>query len=225
MLKQLRKLGIRCVKREYATALSAAIGEMNHLESLNVSAVAEDEIIDLNFKSDPPKLQVLKLNARVSKLPDWIPKLAYLVKLRLGLSNLKEDPLDSLKVLPNLLQLSIWDNAYEGESLHFKKDGFPKLKELDLTRLSRLSSMSIDKGALLGLEHLSFRDNPQMKVLPCGLEHLKNLQFLGFVDMPTELEESIDPAKDGRHYGVIKHIACVSVRYNVHGPRFHPNHS
>ncbi|CAJ1958743.1 unnamed protein product [Sphenostylis stenocarpa] len=216
-LKQLKKLGIRCVRREYATALSTAIGEMNHLESLSVNAIAEDEIIDLNFESAPPQLQVLNLNARVTKLPDWIPKLVYLVKLRLGSSYLKEDPLDSLKGLPNLMRLSIWDNAYAGESLHFRKEGFPKLKELDLTRLRRLRSMSIDKGALLGLEHLNFRDNPQMKELPRGLEHLKNLQFFGFVDMPFDLEEALILLKMEGIMGLSSIFPHVLIRQNV-GP-------
>ncbi|ESW20780.1 hypothetical protein PHAVU_005G014200 [Phaseolus vulgaris] len=221
MLKQLRKLGIRRVQTEYSNALSSAIGEMSHLESLNVSAKTKDEIIDLNFASTPPPyLQVLNLKARVTKLPDWIPKLKYLVKLRLGLSNLEGDPLDSLQDLPNLLRLNMWDDAYVGESLHFRGGGFPRLKEVDLTRLSRLSSLSIDEGALLGLEHFRFKDNPQMKVVPHGLKHLKNLQFLGFADMPPELVESIDPEKGGQDYSVIKHIPLVLIRQNV-GPKFH----
>ncbi|RDX94170.1 Disease resistance protein RPM1, partial [Mucuna pruriens] len=219
MLRQLRKLGIRRVQTEYANALSIAIGEMDHLESLNVSAIAEDEIIDLNFASPPPQLRVLNLKVRVTRLPEWIPKLEYLVKLRLGLSNLGDDPLDSLKDLPNLLRLNMWDNAYVGDSLHFKIGGFPKLKELDLTRLSRLNSLYIDKGALLGLVHFRFKDNPQMNVVPCDLKHLENLQFLGFADMPTELVESIDPEKGGQHYSIIKHIPLVLIRQNV-GPGF-----
>ncbi|TKY49770.1 Disease resistance protein RPM1 [Spatholobus suberectus] len=220
MLKRLRKLGIRRVQKDYAAALSTAIGEMKHLESLNVSPVTEDEIIDLNFSSPPPQLQVLNLKARVTKLPDWMPKLEYLVKLRLGLSNLEDDPLDSLKDLPNLLRLNMWDNAYAGESLHFKEGGFPKLKELDLTRLSKLNSLFIDKGALLGLEHFRFKDIPQIKVVPHDLKHLENLQFLGFADMPTELVASIDPEKGGQHYSIIKHIPLVLIRQNV-GPGFH----
>ncbi|KAK7334577.1 hypothetical protein VNO80_26337 [Phaseolus coccineus] len=220
-LKQLRKLGIRRVQTEYTNALSSAIGEMSHLESLNVSAKTKDEIIDLNFVSTPPPyLMVLNLKARVTKLPDWIPKLKYLVKLRLGLSNLEGDPLDSLKDLPNLLRLNMWDDAYVGESLHFRGGGFPRLKELDLTRLSRLNSLSIDEGALFGLEHFRFKDNPQMKVVPHGLKHLKKLQFLGFADMPAELVESIDPEKGGQDYSVIKHIPLVLIRQNV-GPKFH----
>jgi disease resistance protein RPM1 len=57
MLRQLRKLGLRRVKRELVNALSAAIEEMQHLESLNITAIAEDEIIDLTFMSPPPKLR------------------------------------------------------------------------------------------------------------------------------------------------------------------------
>ncbi|MCI38473.1 NBS-containing resistance-like protein, partial [Trifolium medium] len=48
MLKQLRKLGIKSVRREYGNALCAAIQEMNHLESLNIGAIATDEILDLD---------------------------------------------------------------------------------------------------------------------------------------------------------------------------------
>jgi disease resistance protein RPM1 len=118
---------------EYAKALSAAIEEMNQLESLNISAFAEDEIIDLEFNSVPSHVRVLNLKARLTKLPEWILKLEYLVKLRLGLSKLEDDPLDSLKNLPNLLRLNMWDDAFAGESLHFKRGEFLKLKELDIT--------------------------------------------------------------------------------------------
>ncbi|CAJ2638671.1 unnamed protein product [Trifolium pratense] len=96
MLKQLKKLGLRRVKREHGKALSAAIIEMLHLESLNITAIAEDEIIDLNFVSSLPKLRRLHLKARLEKFPDWLPKLECLVKIRLGLSMLKDDPLQSL---------------------------------------------------------------------------------------------------------------------------------
>jgi len=154
----------------------------------------------------------------VTKLPEWIPKLEYLVKLRLGLSKLEQDSADALKDLPNLWRLNMWDNACIGEILHFKI-GFQKLILLDLTRLSRLKSVSIDKGALVGLEHFRFKDNPQMKVVPQDLKDLENLQFLGFADMPTELVESIDPAKGGKQYSTIHHIPLVLIRQHV-GPGF-----
>ncbi|MCH79679.1 NBS-containing resistance-like protein [Trifolium medium] len=219
-LKQLRKLGIKRVRQEYGNALCAAIQEMNHLESLNIGAIDEDEILDLDLLSAPPHLRVLNLKCRLTKLPKWIPNLKYLVKLRLGLSEFEDDPLDSLKNLPNLLRLNLWDDAFYGEKLHFQKGGFHKLKELDLTRLNRLSSVSIDKDALQGLEHFRFNNNPQLKVLPRDLENLKNLQFLGFADMPAELVDSIDLEKGGPCHWVINHIPLVQIRQTA-GSKFH----
>lgn len=219
MLKKLRKLGIMSVKAEFATALSTAIGEMNNLESLNFSAITVNEVIDLDFVTPPPYLRVLNLKTRVTKLPDWIPKLEYLVKLRLGLSNLQYDPLDSIKDLPSLLRLNMWDDAYVGESLHFKIGGFLKLKELDLTRLSKLNTVFIDKGALLCLEHFRFKAIPEMKKVPDDLKHLQKLQFLGFAEMPTEFVDRIDPQKGGQDYSIIKDIPLVLIRQNK-GPGF-----
>ncbi|CAJ2638714.1 unnamed protein product [Trifolium pratense] len=221
MLKQLRKLGIKCVRQEYGNALCAAIQEMNHLESLNITAKDENEILDLDFVSiPPPNLRVLNLKGRLPNLPNWIPNLNCLVKLRLGLSNFEHDPLDSLKSLPNLLRLNLWDDAFSGESLHFQVGGFPKLKELDLTRLNKLNSVSIDKEALLGLEHFRFENNPQLKVLPQDLQNLKNLQFLEFAEMPDDLIDSIDPGKDGQYHWIINHIPRVQIRQKF-GSKFH----
>ncbi|KAL5060720.1 hypothetical protein RYX36_032324 [Vicia faba] len=219
-LTQLRKLGIRRVRGEYGNALCAAIQEMKHLESLNITAIAEEEILDLDFVSTPPKLRVLNLKGRLANLPNWIPNLKYLVKLRLGLSNFQNDPLDSLKNLPNLLRLNLWDDAFAGDSLCFKVGGFPKLKELDLTRLNKLSSITIEKGALLSLHHFRFNNNPQLKEVPQDLRHLENLQFLGFADMPPELVESIDPRRGGECHWIIEHIPLVLIRQKV-GSRFH----
>ncbi|MCH97610.1 disease resistance protein (CC-NBS-LRR class) family protein, partial [Trifolium medium] len=75
MLKQLRKLGIKCVRQEYGNALCAAIQELNHLESLNIGAMAKDEILDLDLVSAPQHLRVLNLKCRLTNLPKWIPNL------------------------------------------------------------------------------------------------------------------------------------------------------
>ncbi|CAL5201360.1 unnamed protein product [Lathyrus oleraceus] len=219
-LKQLRKLGIRRVRREYGNVLCATIQEMKHLESLNITAITEEEIIDLDFVSNPPNLKVLNLKSRLTKLPKWIPNLKYLVKLRLGLSNFEDDPLESFKILPNLLRLNLWDDSFSGERLHFQKGGFYKLIELDLTRLNRLKSVSIDKEALLGLEDFRFNNNPQLKVVPQDLQNLKNLQILELIDMPAELVDSIDPDKGGPCHWIINHIPLVLIRQKV-GSRYH----
>ncbi|KAK7259635.1 hypothetical protein RIF29_25247 [Crotalaria pallida] len=216
-LRQLRRLGLKFVRREHGNALCASLVEMKYLESLNITAIAEDEIIDLNFMSSPPQLEWLNFKARLQRLPDWIPKLQYLVKLRLSLSMLKDDPLKSLKNLPNLLRLSLCDNAYSGEILHFEGGGFPKVKKLFLSRLNRIQSVIIDKEALLDLEYLSVDRIPHLKEVPSGIKHLKNLELVKFSDMPIEFVESIDPDQ-GQDYCIISHVPLVIIRQK-NGPK------
>uniref|UniRef100_K7KYJ1 Uncharacterized protein n=1 Tax=Glycine max TaxID=3847 RepID=K7KYJ1_SOYBN len=108
MLKQLRKLGLRCVRREHGNAICASVVEMTHLESLNITAIA-----------------------RLEKMPSWISKLDYLIYMRLGVSNLKDDPLRWLENLPNLLKLSLWDNAYHLKKVSSGIKALENLKVLD----------------------------------------------------------------------------------------------
>ena len=113
-------LALRHVRREYGNAICTSVVEMTHLESLDITAIYEDEIIGLNSISSISQLRRLKLKARLEKMPNWISKLDCLIYLMLALSNLKDDPLRWLDKLPHLLKLSLWDNAYDGEILHFQ---------------------------------------------------------------------------------------------------------
>ncbi|KAG5066147.1 hypothetical protein JHK86_009878 [Glycine max] len=128
-----------------------------------MTAIGEDDIIDLNSISSPPQLRRLKLKARLEKMPNWISKLEYLIYIRLALSNLKDDPLRWLENFPNLLKLSLWDNAYDGEILHFQSRGFPKLKKLELSCLNRVNFFIMDKGALVCLEHFAITKMSHLK--------------------------------------------------------------
>jgi len=219
MLRQLRRLGLRHVRREHGNAISATVEEMQHLESLNITAIAEEEIIDLNFVSTPPKLRRLHLKARLQKLPDWISKLEGLVEIMMALSKLKDDPMQSLKNLPNLLKLSVWDNAYDGEILHFQNGGFLKLKELILSHVNRVNLILIEKGALISLERLRLEKIPQLKEVPSGLKPLDKLKVIDIVDMPDEFVNSIEPDKGHNHW-IIKHVPLVFIR-QWFGPKFY----
>jgi len=197
MLTQLRRLGLRHVKREHGNAICAAVVEMKQLENLNITTIVEDETINLNSVSFPLKLQRLHLKAKLDTLPEWIPKLEYLVEIKLALSKLKNDPLQLLKNLPNLLKLGLWDNAYDGEILHFPNGGFLKLKRLNLSRLNRVNSIVVDKGALLSLEHIIMDKIPQVKDVPSGIMHLDKLKEIYFTDIwQLNLLRALIQAKD-----------------------------
>ncbi|XP_027343095.1 disease resistance protein RPM1-like [Abrus precatorius] len=225
-LRQLRKLGLKNVRREYGNILCDSIQEMSCLESLSICAITEEEIMDLQFISSLPQLRRLHLFGRLEKLPNWVPRLEYLVRLSIHYSKLKGDPLKSLKDLPSLLRLSISGEAYVGEKLHFEV-GFQKLKRLFLVELSKVNSIVIENGSLPALERIKMMRLPQLKEMPCGFHLLQNLEHLYLTDMSNEFNQSIDP-NDGPMYWVIQHVQMVSIRekvgqndYNYHTIR-HP---
>ncbi|KAL7181410.1 hypothetical protein ACSBR1_040323 [Camellia fascicularis] len=146
------------------------------------------------------------------KLPDWNLKLQNLVTLRLlGSSLTKNDPLKALQVLPSLVLLVLVD-AYDGEQLYFEVGRFQKLKQLRLVGLKGLNSVIIEEGALPLLELLTIEPSPQLKEVPSGIHHLRNLKTLQFVSMPEELIDRIEPKPNqGKDYWIVEHIPHVEL--------------
>ena len=127
-------------------------------------------------------------------------------------SRLEDDPLKALQNLPNLLQLTFSRQAYDGEQLHFKTGGFLKLKELGLSHLNGLYSLLIDEGALPLLEMLLIGPTPQLKEVPSGIHHLRNLKQLNLADMPNEFEDSLDHGPDN---WIVEHVPVVCIGHKV----------
>ena len=214
-LRQLRKLGIKNASKETMMVLCASIEKMNHLQSLYIASIREDEIIDLQSISSPPQcLQCLYIHGRLEKLPDWIPKLQHLAKLIIFWSRLNEDSLEVIQNLPSLWELRISHQAYNGEQLHFKVGGFPKLRELILSCLNAVHSLLIDEEALPLLEDLFIGLSPLLKEVPSGIQHLRNLKVLRIVGLPKELEESLDP-EQGSHYWIVEHVPAIFLQHKV----------
>ncbi|XP_027341130.1 disease resistance protein RPM1-like [Abrus precatorius] len=209
-LKQLRDLRISNFREEHGSTLCSSVNEMQHLEKLYIYTANDEEVIDLHFISSLSTLRKLCLRGKLLKFPNWIPKLENLVKLSLKSSKLIDDPLKSLKDMPNLVFLSMSYHAYEGESLHFQNGGFQKLKELQLRYLYNLNSIFIDKGTLHSLEKLELTEIPQLKRVPFGIQHLEKLEVLNIQIMPTEFEQSITP-NGGQDHWIIQHVSRVSI--------------
>ncbi|EXB49719.1 hypothetical protein L484_006270 [Morus notabilis] len=179
---------------------------MKYLESLVVRSISEDETLDLDSISHPPEfLRCLRLSGPLMTLPRWIMKLQNLAKISIRWSKLGDDPLKVLGNLHELVELDISTDAFVGEQLHFEGGVFPKLKVLRLQSLKWLSSLIIEEGALRDLEKLYLGPTPQMKEVPTGIKHLKNLKFLRFVRMPDEFVSSMNP-KEGHSYHIVQHV-------------------
>ena len=96
-LIQLRKLYISEMKIENGIALCTMLEKMINLQSLRISAKSEEEVLEFqSMSSPPPLLQTPFLYGRLEKLPDWIHKLNFIVKMGLLWSRLMDDPLKVL---------------------------------------------------------------------------------------------------------------------------------
>ncbi|XP_010652498.1 disease resistance protein RPM1 [Vitis vinifera] len=168
-LRQLRKLSITKLTRENGKHLFASITNMNRLESLSISSLSEEEILDLQHVSYPPScLTRLKLIGPLEKLPDWISELQNLSIVILYGSNLMNDPVKVLQALPNLQMLQLM-RASAVEELCFEATGFQKLKRLVVLYLVGVKRVKIENGALPLLETLLVGPCPQLEELPPGM--------------------------------------------------------
>ncbi|XP_062076632.1 disease resistance protein RPM1-like isoform X2 [Humulus lupulus] len=187
-LTELRKLGINKLRSEDGKRLCDCIQNMNLLESLDISSISEDETIDLESMSCPPQfLRHLHLLGPLKNFDKWIVKLQNLSRIGIYRSKLQIDPLNVLGDLPNLLELRICNDGYDGDKLQFEKESFPKLKLLLLESLVNLRLIVIEEGALCNLEDLHIGGCPQLKQLPSGFQCLRNLKKLQWFELPKIL--------------------------------------
>ncbi|KAK4852337.1 hypothetical protein QYF36_023074 [Acer negundo] len=186
-LRQLRILGVQLINGNGKDMFSS-IANMNYLKKLGIELTNRDETFDIESVASPPKyLEGLFLSGNLKKLPNWIFNLQNLVQVFLARSDLTDDPMRVLHSLPNLLKLEL-SEAYNGEQLHIKQGWFPKLLKLSLCDLKGLKFIMIEDGAMSLLKNLMISACPLLKVIPSGVENLRNLSYLQFHNMLMEIE-------------------------------------
>ncbi|KAF8393983.1 hypothetical protein HHK36_020185 [Tetracentron sinense] len=195
-LSQLRELGIMELRRQDGPELCSSIEKMNNLRGLNVKSL-EEEVLDLQFLSSPPLLlQQLQLRGNLEKFPNWISSLHNLKNICLWGCELRDDPLEVLRDLPNLVKLSLI-RAYDGEELVFKACGFQTLKTLFLSKFQRLKFIIVEEGAMTHLQVLNIVKCKMLEMVPLGLECLANLKLFDFLGMPNEFAKVLNTTKLG----------------------------
>ncbi|XP_022733824.1 disease resistance protein RPM1-like isoform X2 [Durio zibethinus] len=209
-LTQLRKLGIIDLKDGDGKHLCLSIANMNNLQSLHVASITQDEFLDLNAMPAtlPKLLQRLSLKGRLKKLPDWVPSLHDLIRIRLKGSKLESNPIDALEDLPNLMELQLLD-AYAGNQLVFRPGKFQNLKILELESLIALEFVIMEQGALPSLEKLITRRCQKLKMIPRGIDKLLQLREFHLYDMPEKLVNGLQK-NSGEFRQLVRHIPLIT---------------
>jgi len=213
-LKQMRSLELSGVHEGNLIHLPSSISKMSHLLCLGIVSRDSDVQLDLEPFSPPPlNLQKLTLTGRLigGKLPSWFGHLSSLMKLQLHSSELKEDSIGLLSLLPRLFDLSLVD-AYEEKSLTFAAGVFPVLRNLRLEDLAYLAHLEFQKGSLLALEKLMLCQCSELIKIPQGIENLMHLKNLELRDMPIELTEKLQERQESEgKYQDAWHTTIVKV--------------
>lgn len=182
-MMSLRKLGVELDENSDITNLCTSLAALPNLVCLNFKWYSHHGIA---FPDKLGKLQMLtqlKLQGRLTGLPDagdFPPNLAY---LSLDYAVLDKDPMPVLEKLPELLYLKL-DDAYNGEEMAISKNGFPKLKVLSLRELYRLRNVRVEKGGMSELRKFEIYRCPHLGSLPDELEFMTGLQELKMVTTP-----------------------------------------
>ncbi|KAI3444970.1 hypothetical protein Pfo_001635 [Paulownia fortunei] len=211
-MTELKSISITKLRTEDCVLLCSAIESLGKLSSLGLRA-QEGDILDLQYLSSPPPfLQRLYLGGHLANFPHWIQSLRSLVKVYFRWSRLRDDPLEYLQDLPNLVHIEFLD-AYMGQKLSFKAGKFQKLKLLGVDKLEALKWVIIEEGATPLLEKLIIQRCNLLESVPVGIERLTNLKVLEFFDMPHEFILPLSPEKSGDEYWKVAHIPEVYHTY------------
>ncbi|XP_073140487.1 disease resistance protein RPM1-like [Henckelia pumila] len=214
-LTQLRDLGITKLRREDGRDLCLSLVKLTNLRWLYIAGMNKDEAIDLDQSLSClhlPFLRTIILHGHLEKFPRWLCSLHGLTTVQLFWSRLREDPLQHLEDLPNLVCLQMFMFAYEGEELIFKGRKFKKLERLSLVRLRGLKSVRVKKDCMPHLKRLVLEDCKGMDELPENIEHLSNLQHVEITAMSEKFKRRLSEQKhNGGHQWKLAHVPQVEL--------------
>ncbi|KAL6845963.1 hypothetical protein ACP4OV_023411 [Aristida adscensionis] len=177
-LTNLRRLGVAGLTEEDGDELCKSIGELRRLQRLEIRSESLEFLARMGESAIPRHLVSLRLCGTLTRLPEWISSLNSLAKVKLLGTQLEQGDILRLENLRNLALLSLWENSYLGESLHFSTCTFPKLKFLDIDGLEKIKMVTIEEGAMPELEQLWVNKCPSLHDNSSGLSGVPYLLHL-----------------------------------------------
>ncbi|XP_058113013.1 disease resistance protein RPP8-like [Magnolia sinica] len=206
-LTNLRDLGIN---GDLKMALSRSIRKLASLRSLLLGASRNCAIPAFSSFSNHHHLFHMNLDGPFEKLPDVHEFPPNLTELFLRGSQLEQDLIGTLEMLPNLRKLSLFSRSYIGKEMVCSVGGFPLLDYLYIYELDELEEWRVEEGAMRNLRRLEIRNCKKLKMLPDGLRHISTLQDLQLSLMPEEFRERVRK-DDGEDWFKIRHVPALTI--------------
>ncbi|KAL6843217.1 hypothetical protein ACP4OV_026930 [Aristida adscensionis] len=147
-MKTLRVLDFSKTTLEITQRDMRHIGELCHLSGRR-RACPKNGVLsylpqlekDLKF----PRLETIKLDGHIGKMPEWISKSSTLSVVKLYRTNLQQDDIERLDRIKSLTTLALLDSSYVGENLSFYTGSFTnyKAQAAGPCRITELASSDI----------------------------------------------------------------------------------
>ncbi|KDP22480.1 hypothetical protein JCGZ_26311 [Jatropha curcas] len=203
-LLSLRKLGIRGNLNLNTDDIFKSLAELSQLQSLNLRA-EQSGFPSLAQLASLRCLSKLHLRGRIAQSPrieEFPPSLS---QLTLEHTRLKQESIETLEKLPELLVLRLKAQSYSKEKLAISGNGFPQLKFLEFNSLGSLEELNVEQGALPRLRSLRIIKCMGLKMLPEELKCLTTLQELHIEEMPKVFVERLR----GGDLHKVQHISSI----------------
>ncbi|KAL3370679.1 hypothetical protein AABB24_007635 [Solanum stoloniferum] len=166
-LVNLRELGMDYIKKSYSLN---NISSLKNLNTLTLVCKNYDESFpSLEFVNCCEKLQKLWLDGRIEKLPLFPNSITMMV---LENSELTEDPMPILGMLPNLRNLEL-DEAYEGKEIMCSDNSFSQLEFFSLYDLENLETWHLGTSAMPLIKGLRICRCRKLKEIPLRMKDVK----------------------------------------------------
>ncbi|XP_037461885.1 disease resistance protein Pik-2-like [Triticum dicoccoides] len=161
--------------------LALSLSRMYSLRSLNLGEMESDGMtMDYLIGLPPPHLlRFLRFAGGLSKLPEWVGSLTYLVQFTLSWARFKDSQLwDVLCELPSLELIIFQHEFYVGTELVVStKHKFPALKNMMVQSNRQYPEVfEFEEGSMTQLENLTVNFDKWESKRIVGVKHLKNLK-------------------------------------------------
>ncbi|KAH0760221.1 hypothetical protein KY290_023714 [Solanum tuberosum] len=172
-LVNLRELSMHDITKSYSLN---NISSLKNLSTLKLCCVAYESFPNLEYLSSCQNLQKLWLEGQIEKLPlsEQFPNSIAMMVLRY--SELMEDPMSTLGMLPNLRNLDLF-RAYGGKEITCSDNSFSQLEILRLDCLENLERWHLATSAMPLIKGLGIQRCQKLHEIPDRMKDVERTPF------------------------------------------------